>query len=77
MPDPVERHDPEGIDYGWVMQVTFVTTIIVGAPLVALAALFVDLPTWTARAEFALRVGAVIWILVALFVYLYERRNEA
>ena len=76
MPERVEQHDPEGVDYGWVMQVTFVVTILVGAPIVAVAALFVSLPTWGARAGFAIRVGAVVWLLVAVSVYLYERWQQ-
>ena len=78
MPEPVETHDPEGVDFGWVMQVTFVVSIVAGAPLVALLALFsgVDLPTWGARAEFAIRVGAVVWLVVALSVYAYARRRQ-
>mgnify|MGYP000672288766 CR=1 FL=1 len=76
MPERVEHHDPEGVDYGWVMQVTFVVTILVGAPIVAAAATFVSLPTWGARASFAIRVGAVVWLLVAVSVYLYERSRQ-
>ena len=33
MPDRVESTDPEGVDYGWVLQTTFVLTIVVGAPV--------------------------------------------
>jgi hypothetical protein len=70
----VERTDPEGVDYGWVMQTTFVLAIAVGAPLVAVASLFVpSLETWPARAEFAIRVGAVLWVLIATSVFLYAR----
>ena len=76
MPTRVETTDPEGVDYGWVMQTTFVLTIVVGAPLVAVLSAGVDLPTWTARATFALRVGAVVWILTAVGVFLYARRRE-
>ncbi|UPW00588.1 DUF5822 domain-containing protein [Halorussus gelatinilyticus] len=78
MPEPVETHDPEGVDYGWVMQTTFVVTIVVGAPVVALIAWLVgvSLPTWAARAEFAIRVGAVVWFVVAVGVFLYARRTE-
>lgn len=78
MPEPVETHDPEGVDYGWVMQTTFVLTIVVGAPIVALIAWLVgvSLPTWAARAEFAIRVGAVVWFVVAVGVFLYARRME-
>ena len=78
MPEPVETHDPEGVDYGWVMQTTFVLTIVVGAPVVALVAWVsgITLPTWGARAEFAIRIGALVWFVVALAVFFYARRNE-
>jgi hypothetical protein len=70
----VERTDPDGVDYGWVMQTTFVLAIAVGAPVVALASLFVpSLGTWPARAEFAVRVGAVLWVVIAVSVFLYAR----
>jgi membrane protein YdbS with pleckstrin-like domain len=75
VPTRVERTDPEGVDYGWVMQVTFVLTILVGAPIVGVLSVFQQLPTWTARASFAVRVGAIVWIVVALAVYLYARRR--
>jgi hypothetical protein len=77
VPEPVETHDPEGIDYAWVMQTTFIITVVGGAPVVALLALVtgVSLPTWAARVEFAIRVGALIWLLVALGAYFYQRRN--
>lgn len=75
MPERVESHDPDGVDYGWVMQTTFVTTIVVGAPVVASLSLFVTVPdTWAGRAEFAVRVGAVVWILTAVTVYAYAAR---
>lgn len=77
MPERVERHDPEGVDFGWVMQVTFVATILVGAPLVAAASTLVSLSTWGAMASFAIRVGAVVWFLTAALVYLYARRRTA
>ncbi|MFD1687345.1 DUF5822 domain-containing protein [Halobellus litoreus] len=75
--EPVETSDPEGVDYGWVMQTTFVLTIVVGAPVVTALSLRVPLPTWGARVEFAIRVGAVVWVLVALAVFAYARRVEA
>ena len=74
---PVETSDPEGVDYGWVMQTTFVLTIVVGAPLVAVLSARTALPTWGARVEFAIRVGAVVWFIVAIGVYLYARRIDA
>ncbi|PSQ58007.1 hypothetical protein BRD18_06760 [Halobacteriales archaeon SW_7_71_33] len=73
----VEETDPEGVDYGWVMQTTFVLTIVLGAPLVGLLAFLRPLPTWTARAGFAVRVGAVVWLVTAVGVYLYARRTDA
>jgi hypothetical protein len=73
--DPVETHDPEGVDFAWVMQVTFVLTVAVGAPVVAVLSLFYDLPTWGARAAFAVRVGAVVWLVTALAAYGYARRT--
>lgn len=78
VPEPVETHDPEGVDYAWVMQTTFVLTIVVGAPVVALVAwgFGVSLPTWTARAEFAIRVGALVWFVVAIGVFLYAKSRE-
>ena len=75
MPERVERTDPDGIDYGWVMQTTFVVTIIVGAPLVTIGSLLVDLGTWTDRASFAVRVGALVWLVTIVGVYLFERRS--
>jgi hypothetical protein len=77
VPERVESSDPDGVDYGWVMQVTFVLTIVVGAPVVAALATTTPLPTWPARAGFAIRVGAVVWILVAVAAYLYARRMSA
>ncbi|WP_418285750.1 DUF5822 domain-containing protein [Halorubrum sp. DTA46] len=74
---PVERADYEGVDYGWVMQTTFVVTILVGAPIVAVLSVFVTLDTWGARAAFAIRVGAPIWFLTAVVVALYAKRTEA
>ncbi|SHH35552.1 DUF5822 domain-containing protein [Halobaculum gomorrense] len=77
MPERVETTDPEGVDYGWVMQMTFVLTVTAGSALVASLSVFVTLPTWGARAGFAVRVGAVIWILTALAAYYYEKNVRA
>ena len=74
VPPEVERTDPDGVDYGWVMQMTFVVTILAGAPLVAVLSLFTSLPTWGSRVAFAIRVGAVVWLLTAIAVYVYARR---
>jgi hypothetical protein len=71
----VETTDPDGVDYGWVMQTTFVLTIVVGAPVVALLSAFVELSTWSQRADFAIRVGAPVWLGIAIPVYLYARSH--
>lgn len=76
MPERVERTDPDGVDFGWVMQTTFVLTIVVGAPVVAIVSLPAELPTWSDRAQFALGIGAPIWFCTAVGVYLYARRNR-
>ena len=77
VPARVERTDPDGVDYGRVMQITFVVTILAGAPLVTVLSLGFELPSWTDRALFAVRVGAVVWFVTALLVYAYERRRAA
>jgi hypothetical protein len=71
----VERTEPDGLDYGWIMQVTFVTTILVGAPIVAGLSLLTSLPTWQSRVLFAVRVGAILWLVTAVAVYLYARHT--
>ncbi|RQG95858.1 DUF5822 domain-containing protein [Natrarchaeobius chitinivorans] len=76
MPEPVETTSPDGVDFGWVMQVTFVTTILVGAPIVAVLSTSADLPTWGARAEFAIRVGAPIWFVTSILVFVYAKRTH-
>lgn len=77
MPERVERTEPDGVDFTWVMQVTFVVTILVGAPLVAALSTRATLPTTAARVSFAVRVGAVVWLLTALAAFLYARRTAA
>jgi uncharacterized membrane protein len=72
----VRRTDPEGIDYGWVMQVTFILTIVVGVPVVLLLSTLVTLPTWSDRAVFVTQVGAPVWFLTAVSVYAYARREH-
>ncbi|ELZ46909.1 hypothetical protein C463_03372 [Halorubrum californiense DSM 19288] len=74
---PVERAEYEGVDYAWVMQTTFVVTILVGAPVVAVLSTLVTLESWGARAAFAVRVGAPIWFVTAVAVALYAKRAEA
>ncbi|PCR89768.1 DUF5822 domain-containing protein [Natrinema ejinorense] len=76
MPEPVETSSPDGVDYGWVMQTTFVATIIVGAPLVAVLSTTATLPTWADRAEFAIRIGAPVWLATSLVVFAYAKRKR-
>jgi hypothetical protein len=71
----VETTDPDGVDHGWVMQVTFVLTIVIGAPTVALLSIPFELSTWDQRANFAIRAGAVVWLCLGIPVYLYARRQ--
>ena len=75
MPERVEQYETDGVDFGWVMQVTFVVTIVVGAPLVAVLSLGATLPDWGARVAFAVRVGALVWFTTAVSVYLVARRR--
>ncbi len=72
VPHRVET-DPDGVDFGWVMQVTFVATILVGAPTVAILSLGASLPTWNDRLLFAVRVGALVWLVTAVVTYIYAR----
>ena len=67
------RPDSEDVDYAWVMQVTFVLAIVVGVPVVAGLSLGIRLPTWEAKAIFALRVGAVVWFAIAVGVFAFAR----
>lgn len=76
MPEPVETTDPDGVDHTWVMQVTFVLTLVAGVPLVVLLSRFATLPTWEARTEYAVRVGALVWLVTAIIVYAYARRGQ-
>lgn len=75
---PVETSSPDGVDYGWVMQTTFVLTIVVGAPVVATAAFVLDptLATWSDRARFAVGIGALVWFVTALAVFAYANRTQ-
>jgi len=71
VPERLERTDPDGVDRTWVMQVTFVVTLAAGVPLVTALSALAELPTWTDRALFAVRVGAVVWLVTAAVVYAY------
>ncbi|MFB6094055.1 MAG: DUF5822 domain-containing protein [Halanaeroarchaeum sp.] len=73
MPERVSTTDPDGVDYGWVVQVTFVLSMAIGVPTIAALSLARSLPTWSARLQFALRTGAVVWLVVGVLVFLYAR----
>ena len=76
MPERVETTTPDGIDYAWVMQTTFVITILIGAPIVAALSTAATLPTWMDRAEFAIRAGAPVWLVTSLIVFAYAKRKQ-
>lgn len=76
MPQRVDQYEPPGLDYTWILQVTFVLTILGGAPIIAILAIGSDLPTWAARAGFAIRYGAIIWLFTGLAVYAYARYHQ-
>ncbi|MFP4590466.1 MAG: DUF5822 domain-containing protein [Halobacteriales archaeon] len=67
--------DGPPVDHTRILQTTFVVTVLVGAPLVALSSLLVDLPTWRARAAFAGVVGGSIWLLTAIGLLVRSRRR--
>jgi hypothetical protein len=73
--DAAHGTPPDEVDYTRVMQLTFVTTILAGVPLVVVLSLFATLPTWTARAGFAVRVGALVWLVTGVGIFLRERRR--
>lgn len=73
MPERIDLPETDGVDFTWVMQVTFVLAIVVGAPVVAGLSLFATLPTWGARVQFAIQVGAVVWLVLALGVFGYAK----
>lgn len=73
MTPDVEQTDPEGVDYGWVMQVTFIAALVVGVPVVVAASLFASLSSWPDRAIFAVRVGAPVWLVINLSVFGYAK----
>lgn len=66
-----------GVDYRWVMEVTFVLTIAVGAPVVAALSLFATFTSLESLAEFAIRVGAAVWFVTGLSVFLYARFSQS
>lgn len=79
MPERVDDGDTgmqNGVDHTYVMQLTFLITILAGVPLVVVLSLFVTLPTWTDRAAFVVRVGALLWLVTGTGLFLRERRRQ-
>lgn len=69
--------DSGGVDYRWVMEVTFVLTIVIGAPVIAVLSVFATFTSLESLAEFAIRVGAAVWFLTGLTVFLYARASQS
>ena len=65
----------DAVDFGWVMEVTFVVTVLVGAPIVAIGSLLFDIGGWTDRLVYATTVAAAVWFVTAVVVYGYARRR--
>lgn len=64
-----------GVDYRWVMETTFVLTVVVGAPAIALFSTLVPLEGWRSVLSFAIRVGAAVWLATTVGVFLYARSH--
>lgn len=81
--EPVEGADAEavdgdetaGVDTEHVMNLTFVLTLLFGVPTVVVLSLFVPLDGWNEIISFVVRVGAGIWFLTAVALYVRERRR--
>ncbi|MFB6266786.1 MAG: DUF5822 domain-containing protein [Halodesulfurarchaeum sp.] len=73
---PASRRD-SGVDHGWVMQMTFLLALVLGVPAVVLLSFTVSLDTWREMATFAVQVGSVLWLVLAVLLYLYERQYRA
>ncbi|NHN40984.1 hypothetical protein G9C85_04945 [Halorubellus sp. JP-L1] len=63
----------EGVDTEHVMNLTFVLTLLFGVPTVVVLSLFVPLDGWGEIIGFVVRVGAAIWFLTAVGLYVRER----
>lgn len=65
----------EAVNYRWIMEVTFVVTVLVGVPLIAVASAFITLDDWATRVRFATTLAAIVWIGTAAGAYLVARRR--
>ena len=71
-----ESESVEGVDTEHVMNLTFVLTLFLGVPTVVVLSLFVPLDGWNEIISFVVRVGAAIWFLTAVTLYVRERIRE-
>lgn len=65
----------DAVDFGWVMEVTFILTVVIGTPIVVLGSLWFDIDGWTARVVYATTVAAALWFVTAIAVYVYARTD--
>jgi len=68
-----EADAESGVDTEHVMNLTFVLTLLFGVPAVVVLSLFVPLDGWGEIIGFVVRVGAAIWFLTAVTLYVRER----
>ena len=74
--DAATEESVEGVDTEHVMNLTFVLTLLLGVPMVVVLSLFVPLDGWNEIISFVVRVGAGIWFLTAVALYVRERRRS-
>jgi len=74
--DAATEESVEGVDTEHVMNLTFVLTLFLGVPTVVVLSLFVPLDGWNEIISFVVRVGAAIWFLTAVTLYVRERIRE-
>jgi hypothetical protein len=72
----VDSGPVEGVDTEHVMNLTFVLTLVLGVPTVVVLSLFVPLDGWNEIISFVVRIGAAIWFLTAVTLYVRERIRE-
>lgn len=61
------------IDFRRLFELTFIITVIVGTPLIALSALFVELPDFETRVVYATTIAAAVWLVTAVVLYARAR----
>lgn len=71
----MDLDETAAVDFGWILQMTFVVTVVAGVPLLALGSVFVSLPDWPSRAAYAGAGGGSLWLVTAVGLYLLELRR--